>query len=198
VLHCVYLGKDMGLGVLFALLDVAVTLYVVLNLLRQRTFSHEERALVTQIESERTQVVGDRSDPASKYAKSRMDEATRTRVRRKLEQAMSQGQLYKDNRLTLRALCDQTRENPHYVSQILNQEFGQNFYEFVNHHRIQHAKAALLADPTKTILEIALDSGFNSKSTFNAAFRDHVGCTPTTFRGAGAAIPSDLNSGLLE
>ena len=198
VLHCVYLGKDMGLGVVFALLDVGVTLYVVLSLLRQRTFSHEERALVTQLECERNAPIDQRSDLVRKYAKSRMDQAVRVRVRRKLEQAMSLGHLYKDNRLTLRALCDQARENPHYVSQVLNQEFGQNFYEFVNHHRIEHAKAALLADPDKTILEIALDSGFNSKSTFNAAFRDHAGSTPTAYRRSGGALQSGLSSGLLE
>jgi AraC-like DNA-binding protein len=196
VFHCVYLGRDMGMGVAFAVLDVGVTVYVVLSLLRQRAFSEVDRTLVARIESESVRQNAQATSEPDKYLKSGLNDPTKARVRRKLEQVMGVGRLYRDNQLTLRALCDEIRENPHYVSQVINQEFGRNFYDYVNQHRIEHAKSALIADPEQSVLQIALDAGFNSKSTFNAAFREHVGCTPTAYRrehvSLAAAAPANL------
>ena len=72
------------------------------------------------------------------------------------------------------------------VSQVINRAFGQNFFSFVNSHRVEEAKHRL-SDPASnrlTILQILLDAGFNSKSTFNEAFRRHAGTTPREFRKA--------------
>jgi AraC-like DNA-binding protein len=55
-------------------------------------------------------------------------------------------------------------------------------YDLIKQQRIESAKAALAAYPDKTVLDIALAAGFNSKSTFNTAFRQHAGMTPTQFR----------------
>jgi AraC-like DNA-binding protein len=52
----------------------------------------------------------------------------------------------------------------------------------VNRQRIRDAMNELLRQPDRPVLEIALEVGFNSKSTFNAAFRQHAGTTPTQFR----------------
>jgi AraC-like DNA-binding protein len=57
-----------------------------------------------------------------------------------------------------------------------------SFYDLINQQRIESAKAALTNSPDKAVLEIALEAGFNSKSTFNTAFRQHAGTTPTQFR----------------
>jgi AraC-like DNA-binding protein len=173
VLHCMLLGVDTGWGIVFALLEVSATVGIVFLLARRNsTFAPEDRQLARELE-----------DPATetpKYARSALDDATRARIRRKLDQAADE--LHMDSRLSLRALSAHIRENPHYVSQVINQDLRTNFHDLINGRRIESSKAALIRFPGKTILEIAMEAGFNSKSTFNTAFRQHVGMTPTEFR----------------
>lgn len=70
------------------------------------------------------------------------------------------------------------------LSQVINRIFHQNFFNFVNAYRIEEAKARLQNPALRqaTILEILLDVGFNSKSTFNEAFKRHTGMTPSRFK----------------
>jgi len=70
------------------------------------------------------------------------------------------------------------------VSYAINKEFGTNFFEFINHHRIEEAKR-LLSDKAYeklTVMEILLESGFNSKSSFQRFFKRLTGVSPTEFR----------------
>lgn len=70
------------------------------------------------------------------------------------------------------------------LSLLINHQIGQHFYDFVNTYRIEHAMS-MLKDDTKskvTILEILYEVGFNSKSSFNTAFKKHTGNTPTSYR----------------
>lgn len=71
-----------------------------------------------------------------------------------------------------------------YVSQVINSRLRKNFVDFVNSYRIEEAKRLLSESCTngKTILEIAYESGFNSKSVFNKAFKKHAGVPPNEFR----------------
>jgi AraC-like DNA-binding protein len=84
--------------------------------------------------------------------------------------------------LSLGSLSRRIHENEHYVSQVINQELKTSFYEYVNAHRIEHAKQLLIESPDQNVLDIALSVGFNTKSTFNSAFRRHTGITPREFR----------------
>lgn len=70
------------------------------------------------------------------------------------------------------------------LSVLINHNLGQHFYDFVNTYRIENAMN-ILKDASKskvTILEILYDVGFNSKSSFNTAFKKHTGNTPTSYR----------------
>jgi AraC-like DNA-binding protein len=70
------------------------------------------------------------------------------------------------------------------LSLLINHKLEQHFYDFVNTYRVENAMD-ILKDVTKskvTILEILYDVGFNSKSSFNTAFKKHTGNTPTTYR----------------
>jgi AraC-like DNA-binding protein len=179
IMHCIFLGVDTGLGVVFACLEAGATVAVVFNLARRTTtFSFEERELARELLQS-----ADEAATATKYARSCLDDPTRARIRRKLDQAFA-GDVHLDSRLTLRGLCLHLRENPHYVSQVINQDLETSFYDLVNRQRIESAKAALDAFPEKAVLDVALEAGFNSKSTFNTAFRQHAGMTPTEFRRA--------------
>ena len=178
-LYCLTLGEDTGWGIAFATLEVSVTLWALFFVMRQSiVFSVDERKLVDDLFDE----PAGRRASAAKYAKSALDGPTRMRIQRKLRDAMTGLQIFRDSRLTLRGLCQQIKENPHYVSQVINQDLGSDFYDFVNGHRIEGAKQALAVTPDRTVIEIGLAVGFNSKSTFNTAFRRYTGMTPTEYR----------------
>ncbi|MCY4334687.1 MAG: AraC family transcriptional regulator [Litoreibacter sp.] len=68
-----------------------------------------------------------------------------------------------------------------YVSQVLNEKIGQSFFDFVNSYRVKEAQTRLL-NSDETILAIAYDIGFNSRSSFYTAFKKGTGQTPTAFR----------------
>jgi AraC-like DNA-binding protein len=172
-LYCLTLGADNGISIVFCALEVGVTAAVVFALMRgTTTFSIEDRALAQEI-----------TVPA-KYARSALDASARSRIRRKLAEAMNTRRLHRDSTVTLRALCESLKENPHYVSQVINQDLETNFYDLIKKHRVEDAMQALVTEPGKSVLDIALDVGFNSKSTFNAAFRQHAGMTPREFRAS--------------
>lgn len=69
------------------------------------------------------------------------------------------------------------------LSQIINEYFGQNFYDYVSALRIEEAKRILsLPGNKKTILEVLYDTGYNSKAAFNKAFKKYTGLTPTGYK----------------
>jgi AraC-like DNA-binding protein len=119
---------------------------------------------------------------AERYAKSRLGDAVRRRIRRKLEAALAEQGVYKRSDLSLGTLSEMLNESPHYVSQVISQELTSNFYDLVNRYRVEHAKRLLRESPDCNVLTIAMDCGFNSKSAFHAAFRRSTGTTPSNFR----------------
>jgi AraC-like DNA-binding protein len=91
---------------------------------------------------------------------------------------------YLNPSLTIRNLAEETEMNSRDLSILINQKLNQHFFDFVNEYRIKEAMG-ILGNPTKkevTILEILYEVGFNSKSSFNTAFKKHTGKTPTEFR----------------
>lgn len=92
-----------------------------------------------------------------------------------------------DPLLTLPRLALKTGTTANTLSAVLNQHLGINFFDFVNGYRVDDAARLLLDTPDRTILDIAMEVGFNSKSTFNAAFKKHTGTTPSAWRKAGLA-----------
>jgi AraC-like DNA-binding protein len=165
------------LALVFALADVGVTVGAVYVLVRRVSFGEPAAPF-------RAPAAAGVPPPAGKYARSNLDGATRQRIRRKIEQALAGQELTSDSLLNLRSLSRAINEKAHYVSQVINQDLDTNFYELVNRHRIARAKQLLLARQDRTILEIALAVGFNSKSTFNTAFRRLTGVTPSGFRAS--------------
>jgi AraC-like DNA-binding protein len=173
-LHCLIIGADTRGIVLFAISEVMITLWAMVQLMRSTvSVKADDRRLANELAVDSTE---------SKYARSALDAPARARISRKLDEAWDAQRLHLDSQLTLRLLCERLRENPHYVSQVINQDLNTSFYDLVNRQRIRDAMNELLRQPDRPVLEIALEVGFNSKSTFNAAFRQHAGTTPTQFR----------------
>jgi AraC-like DNA-binding protein len=82
--------------------------------------------------------------------------------------------------LNLTQLAKQLNTNPSLLSKIINEGMGQNFNDFINEYRVKAFIEKLKAgeQKTQTLLGIALDSGFNSKATFNRAFKKYYGTSP--------------------
>lgn len=94
-----------------------------------------------------------------------------------------------DPDLTLAQLADQLALTPRELSELLNQALGVHFFDFVNQYRVQYAQTLLSAPNPETITEILHAAGFNSKSSFNTAFKKHTGMTPSAFRDSCADAP---------
>ncbi|MEM9599424.1 MAG: helix-turn-helix transcriptional regulator [Pseudomonadota bacterium] len=107
--------------------------------------------------------------------------------------ALIQEQWYLEPRLSVRDVAKRLGSNETYVSRAVNRSLGGSFNSVVNTARIDHAKT-LLADPHRSILTIAMESGFNSKATFNRVFRDLVGLSPTQFRQGTLNDKADIKS----
>lgn len=88
-----------------------------------------------------------------------------------------------DNELSLPLLAQKTGISAHELSYLINEVYRENFYAFVNKYRVQEAKKILLSHKLGQLnmLGIAYQAGFNSKTTFNTAFKKWTGQTPTEF-----------------
>jgi len=133
--------------------------------------------------------------PTARYSGSAMTPADRAALYRKAENAMAGKALYLQPDLTLSDLAHDIAAAPRDVSEAINGAGGQSFYDFVNAARIGHAKSLLIEEPDTRVLDIAFQAGFNSKSTFNDAFKKTAGVTPTEFRRTHSSSPQGDPSG---
>lgn len=101
----------------------------------------------------------------------------------KVLQLVQTQKAYEDPELSLLILARQLQTNPSQLSKIINQGFGKNFNDFVNHYRVEAVKAKIAAGEhqLQTLLSLAYDCGFNSKATFNRAFQKHTGKSPSAY-----------------
>ena len=90
---------------------------------------------------------------------------------------------YANPELTLTELAERLGTNPSFLSKLINSGFGQNFNDFINFHRVEEVKQKLQTETAGqvTIMSIAYDAGFNSKATFNRAFKKFTGKSPKDF-----------------
>ena len=97
---------------------------------------------------------------------------------------MSVDKIYLNENLSLKEFALHLKTDPNLISFILNSHMDNNFYDFVNRYRIDEVKNKLNDPANKhlTLLGIALESGFNSKTTFNRVFKQVTGITPTEFQ----------------
>jgi AraC-like DNA-binding protein len=119
-----------------------------------------------------------------KYRKSSLTPDQSEAILAQLLHVMEQERPYRDPSLTLTMLSNMLDASPHHVSQVINEKLEKSFFDFVNEYRVQETKKALASPESSrfSVLGIALDAGFNSKSAFYTAFKKHAGMTPTQFK----------------
>jgi AraC-like DNA-binding protein len=128
----------------------------------------------------------DRTDAQkrTKYQKSGLDDTESQRIAKSLDVCMHENKLYLNSRLTLADLANELGTSANRLSQVLNGELGTNFYDYINGFRIREVQNRIV-DPEwshLTFLGIALESGFNSKSSFNKLFKENTGLTPSEYK----------------
>lgn len=95
---------------------------------------------------------------------------------------MKAEKLYLQRNLNLEKLAESVNTSKHNLSQVLNDEIGKKFSDFINEYRIKEAKNLILNKSEElSISGIAQEAGFNNKTSFNVAFKKFTGLTPTQF-----------------
>ena len=183
-LDCAFIKWPPMFSLFVAVVSVSITVGALYLLLRKFTPDEARGEGILVPEAVSVDAVP-AEHPTPAYSKSPLGDAQRSRIRRKLEASLAQGAIYKRSDLTLRALSEALNESPHYLSQVISQDLDTSFYEMVNGHRIGEARRLLRECPDETVLSIAMQVGFNSKSAFHAAFKRCTGMTPTEFRQSG-------------
>ena len=119
-----------------------------------------------------------------KYRNSSLEGVQASKVLANMEQIFKDKRLFLKHDLTLAEMAQKLSISPRMLSQVVNQETGKNFSEFINGYRIEEAKS-LLTDPDmieQKITAIAFDSGFSNLTSFNQAFKAQTRLTPSQFR----------------
>ncbi len=122
--------------------------------------------------------------PVKKYQSSGLTPRASESIKRQLERLLSEEQVFRENELRLTDLAAYLNIGHHALSQVINEQYGVNFFELINRYRVEHVKR-LLADPAysqHTIIQIAYEAGFNNKVSFNRYFKKEIGLTPSAYR----------------
>jgi len=119
-----------------------------------------------------------------KYAGSKLEAQDLTLYKNKLAKYMMDTEKYLDSELNIVDLSKELNISSKLLSQVINEGYNCNFFDFVNNYRIDMAKSMFRnqTDTKLTISEVMYDSGFNSKSSFNTAFKKFTQKTPTQFK----------------
>ncbi|TGK06850.1 AraC family transcriptional regulator [Leptospira semungkisensis] len=115
------------------------------------------------------------------YRSSRLDGVDTADLETRLDTLMKEEKMYLQEDLSLSALSNQLDIKPYQLSEFLNQRKGTNFSKFVNGFRVAEAVRILAKEDGANILSVAYRSGFNSKATFNLAFKSVTGVSPREF-----------------
>jgi len=107
-----------------------------------------------------------------------------------LSELMNVQKPYLDCELNLIKLAELINMTPHQLSYIINTGFNENFFQYVNTYRVEKAKELLVKEEMNklSILGIAFESGFNSKTSFNTTFKKITGQTPSEFKKRSSAL----------
>jgi AraC-like DNA-binding protein len=120
--------------------------------------------------------------PVQKYAKTALPNEKRTEMLEQITDYMKINKPYLNPSITLDEFSGLVCIPAYYISQILNTNLNQNFYDFINSYRIEESKISLKTNPDHTILQVLYDTGFNSKASFNRAFKKFTGMTPSEYK----------------
>ena len=130
-------------------------------------------------------------EPDNKYTFGLTREVSLSMAER-LTAYMSQHKPYLNPKLNIKELSEGLDLHPKHLSQIINENFDQNFFNYINAYRVKEFKERLMdpANDNYKLISIAYDSGFNAKSSFNSIFKKFTGSTPSAYKAGLNTRPS--------
>ncbi|RCK43986.1 helix-turn-helix domain-containing protein [Thalassospira profundimaris] len=152
----------------------------------QEAISFEENGLHSGSSESRGQASEDGNN-----AKSLLEDEDVLRIRDRLSRVVTETDMLFDPLLSMPKLASAIAVTPNQLSYVLNQHLGKSFFDFINEARTNEASKLLIDEPDRTILDIATSVGFNSKSTFNLAFKKITGKTPSAYRAENSNKSDD-------
>lgn len=127
------------------------------------------------------------SSTPAKYQRSALSASDLQRIAAKLQQAVQQDAVQRDEQINLLKLSAHIGVPAAYISQTLSQQLQSNFYDFINQARIEDAKQQLI-HTDDSVLTIALAVGFNARSAFYKAFKQYTGLTPGAYKAQQRSV----------
>ncbi len=105
-------------------------------------------------------------------------------LKNKLYQVFEDQKPYLNEYLNLKTLAEMIPTSDRKLSALLNHHLNTNFYDFINHYRVEEVKRKMLLREfdNYTLLALALDAGFNSKASFNRIFKKETGFSPSAYK----------------
>jgi len=184
-----FLQMGISLSNYFTISSIVVAIYVYTlgysGFLKSEIFEKEETALSIEQIPTMSYHYGLEDVPiGGKYEKSGLSKEKSEEYLNRLKIFMEESKPYTESTLSLHQLAEKLEMSPHNLSEVINTGLNQNFFDFVNHYRVENVKQSL-SDKQKghlKLLSIAYDAGFNSKSSFNAIFKKQTGMTPSEYR----------------
>ena len=127
---------------------------------------------------------GNKAKIQPKYSGSRLSEIEAAQIAKQITKHIESSKTYLNPDLTLSQLAAEIGMSNHILSQVINEQLKLNFFDFVNQYRVEEFKKRIANSDFEnfSLLGIALDCGFNSKSAFNRIFKKTTGLTPSQFK----------------
>ena len=116
------------------------------------------------------------------HRRSYLSHIDRDKLKGKLNELLDTREIYKDEQLNLEKLATYANVSTHQLSEFINTHYNKNYSHFINEFRVSKAQELLLEKPEFTVLAVAYEVGFKSKSSFNEAFLKITGITPSQFK----------------
>ncbi len=113
-----------------------------------------------------------------------LDQELAGEIEKRLSYLLEIEKIYRDEKLSLISLSDRLKITPHQLSWIINQKINKSFPSLVNFYRVEEVKKKLAKSDHNetTILQVAFEAGFSTKTSFNRAFKKITGLTPSQYR----------------
>lgn len=120
---------------------------------------------------------------SGQYKKSGLKKENAELIKQDLLNYMNLDQPYLNSKLSLKNVADDLNISVNHLSQVMNEQLGKSFFDFVNGYRVEEVKRLLKESRHEqfTLLALAYDSGFNSKSSFNHVFKRITNSTPSEY-----------------
>ena len=163
------------------LLSFSILIYIIgYKGLKQPLLFSQKESLEFQNQQEQFTLV----ENTEKYIKSKLPEEKAEEHLNNLLYLMETKKLYTNENLKLRDIADDLSISTHHLSQVINEKLDKNFYDFINSYRVEAARKMLIDSKYQhlTILGIAFEVGFNSKSSFYNTFKKYFNVSPTQYK----------------